>query len=189
MAPWTGPFAFLPLRRLAAVVFSLAAGTLTHVAWDSVTHVHGWHGEPYRWLNALVFSSEFGELRVHNVTQTVSTALGAALLALAYWRWYRRTPPHRDPCPGGNRIYAFAVVGAIGLGAGLAALSAVAHLLPRLLAMPDMKLLHFVGGRAVVVCIAAVGIECLIFGLAWHWRQPAMAPAPASDGDELRDGL
>jgi hypothetical protein len=174
-----GAFEFLPARRLAQIVGSLAVGAMTHVAWDSVTHVYGWYGEPYRWLSTVVFSTPYGVIRIHDVTQALSTVIGAAALAAAYWRWFRRAPLQREAVESGSWVYPLAIVGAIGAGAGLAALFAVADLLPRLLAMPDISILRFAGGRAIVVAISFVGAECLVFSLGWHWRQLATATAAA----------
>src|SRR5437762_1241430 len=35
-------FRFGPARNFALILLGLLIGTLTHVAWDSVTHEHGW---------------------------------------------------------------------------------------------------------------------------------------------------
>ena len=66
----------LPPARWHAVVLSLLAGSITHLAWDALTH-----SEAHRWL------------------QHASTLAGTAILAWWIWRKVRSAPPATSRLP------------------------------------------------------------------------------------------
>lgn len=74
------PFAFpaLPRARWPAVLVSLLAGALTHLAWDALTH------DSY-------------EVNGFQVVQHASTLLGTGILAWWIWQRLRRSPAHALP--------------------------------------------------------------------------------------------
>jgi Domain of unknown function (DUF4184) len=111
-------------RYLVAVVVALLLGSLTHVVWDSFTHVHGWVTERVPLLRA-----DLGPLPVYRWAQYLSGIVGG--LAIAGWsarRWRRAFVAAEDHGPGplargaaaGVVLIAAAVGGLRGLGSGLA---------------------------------------------------------------------
>jgi hypothetical protein len=119
-----------PRPRIGAVgpvTLCLALGALTHVAWDSFTH--DWHlvmrelPGLRQWLLD-VWGHPFWSYRF---LQHGNTLLGAAVLALATWRWMLRLPPRPlDPEPrsarrlrAGARAAALLLPGGLGLAVAL----------------------------------------------------------------------
>jgi hypothetical protein len=70
----------LPEAGPPAVLGSLVAGAVTHLAWDGLTHE--------RWV-----------VNGFQLLQHASTLLGSVALAAWLWRWLRRAPP--QPLPAG----------------------------------------------------------------------------------------
>jgi len=84
------------VRRVVAVVVSLALGALTHVAWDAFTHANGWAVERVHWL-----ARQYGPLAAHRWAQYVSGVVGAAAIVVWVARWYRE--PFRARQSAGSR--------------------------------------------------------------------------------------
>ena len=82
--------------RWAVILASLLLGAWSHNFWDALTHEHGWFVERIPWLMHPVVQLGAINVRVYLVLQEVSTVLGFAIVAIAYWRWLRRQP---DPQP------------------------------------------------------------------------------------------
>ena len=113
--------------RFGLVVISLVLGGLTHLAWDSFTHPHGWVYEHVMWLRA-----DHGPLPGHRWVQWASEVVAA--LAISVWcvRWWRAHPAQAeagsaDELSTATRVAAYAVVvgaavvGSVrGAGVGLA---------------------------------------------------------------------
>jgi len=78
------PFRPGDLRRWLMIVVSLLAGAATHVLWDEFTHEHRWGYRHLAWL-----AQEHGPLAGYRWAQYGSGLVGAALIALAGWSWWR----------------------------------------------------------------------------------------------------
>ena len=93
------PFRWRPASRFALIVLSVLVGIGTHILWDSITHERGVIVRNFPDLRAPALD-EFGTERpLYNILQHTSTVIGLAILAVWYWRWYRRTtgqPVPRD---------------------------------------------------------------------------------------------
>jgi hypothetical protein len=90
-----GPAA-LPVRNIAQfalVLLSILIGVATHILWDSFTHKGLWPYRHWRFLHRLVQLPVYGPMEYLRVLQHASTVLGAAVLLLWFWRWFRRTAP------------------------------------------------------------------------------------------------
>jgi hypothetical protein len=101
LSPRLGVFtcAALPRARWHAVVASLAAGAVTHLAWDGVTHSNT-HDAGVNWL------------------QHANTLLGTALLAWWLWRKLRAAPPAPPRLSGFHRFCVMlALAGAMAIAA------------------------------------------------------------------------
>ena len=91
------PFRWGGAGRFTLIVASLLLGSISHLAWDAFTHDRGLVVRNVPDLRVPL--EEFGTHRpLYNVLQHGSSLLGLALLALWYWRWFKRTPP--QPVPG-----------------------------------------------------------------------------------------
>lgn len=90
------PFPFAPASRFVAVCGSILAGTLTHLLWDSFTHRDGFITTRVDLLMEAV-----GRPHVYDLLNYASSALGVALLLVAWWR---AMAPCRAPAPPPARM-------------------------------------------------------------------------------------
>ena len=144
------------------IVASLLLGSISHLAWDAFTHDRGLVVRNVPDLRAPL--EEFGTHRpLYNVLQHGSSLLGLALLALWYWRWFKRTPP--QPVP--EYLQTSTGVKAWFLGSTLTVAAAGSLPYAYFASYRLASLGIFVGTFAVtfmsVVFVAAVG-----FSLWWH---------------------
>lgn len=79
-------------RGWSVLTASVGLGALTHIAWDSFTHVGGWAVQQWPALQATVAWPGAHAQPVFKWLQHGSSLLGAAALALAYGRWLRAQP-------------------------------------------------------------------------------------------------
>jgi len=129
----------LPAVPWSAVIVSLLAGTVTHLAWDGLTHSYdeGWR---------------------HNWLQHASTASGTLVLGWWIWRKLRRAPAAPaalSPLARAATLLAFVAV------AALAALHEAAPPAPDLYAL--RQFLRTGGLAALEALGAALFIYCLVF--------------------------
>jgi hypothetical protein len=75
------------LRRISLVVVALVLGGLTHLAWDSFTHAHGWIFEQVAWLRA-----DHGPLPGYRWVQWLSEVVAAVIIGAWCVRWWRSRP-------------------------------------------------------------------------------------------------
>ena len=80
------------LGRWAIILLSLLLGAWTHNFWDAFTHEDGWFVLRIPWLRQQVVQLSTINVCVYLVLQEVSTVVGFAILAVAYWRWLGRQP-------------------------------------------------------------------------------------------------
>lgn len=142
LSPRLGAFtpAAMPEVPLRAVMVSLLAGALTHLAWDALTH-----------------SYDDG-LQRHNWLQHASTALGTIVLGWWAWRRLRRVPA--APGPLSPRVRAgilLVLLGAASLAAWATAEAPAADLLAL------RQFLRTAGFAAVQALSVALLVYCLLF--------------------------
>lgn len=142
VSPRLGRFtpAGLPDVPWHAVIVSLLAGALTHVAWDAVTH-----------------SYDDG-LQHHNWLQHASTALGTAVLGWWAWRKLRLVPATPGPLsPLARARILLVLLGAASLAAWLTAEAPPADL-------RALRQFLRTGGFAAVQALGvALLVYCLLF--------------------------
>ena len=153
-----------------AVLVSLLAGAVTHLAWDAFTHP----GTPV--VNALpVLQTELanvGGYRVYafKVLQHGSSLLGLALLALWVARWLRRTPTrpavHRRSLSPAQRMAALLALAGVPLLAGLYAGWRRSPQISKLVDMQD-----FMAGF-IFAALPAGAIALATFSVIWKARGP-----------------
>jgi Domain of unknown function (DUF4184) len=152
---WVG----LPIAALSVVL-----GAVSHVLWDSFTHANRWGVSLLPFLNLHVFDVGDRQIRVFNVLQHLSTALGLAAMAIVY----RRAVLAQAPVPsspaleaGRTRLLIAGLACAITVGLLVAgALTAASQ--------PASVSLFVV--RAVVWSTTCFALMFLIGSLVW-WRR------------------
>lgn len=169
--PWRpppGPAA--QARSAAGVLAALALGTVTHLAWDAVTHADQPGPRLIPWLRATTLG-----LPHHRWLQMTSSVVGLAVLAVAALRWWRRTPP-RHPATTPPAAVRWGLPAVVLVWASVA----TGHALLTRIAAPGRasrqgllieSLLTFVSTATAVLVAAA---------LAWHGaRALGRRPGPA----------
>jgi Domain of unknown function (DUF4184) len=139
------PFRWGPATRFFVILLSLFLGIATHLVWDAFTHDRGYFVRKVPDLRNAPLQ-EFGSDRpLYNVLQHGSSLAGLGILALWYWRWFKRTPP--QPVPAYLKVSAAKKAW---IAAAIVAIS---------------------GALSIVVFLSLVYVEAVGFGLWWHWRQ------------------
>lgn len=160
---YAGEFSFGPARRFAVVASSLLIGIGTHIMWDALTHVYGWTGNGHRAMGLLLAETPVGPLRLCDALHLGSTAVGMLLLCWWYVRWYHGAPVHPvDPGLQSSLLTKLGVPCGMGL---VACLVAVAVALLSVRGMSGQELLRGFVTKAVVVGIAALFVEAVVFSL------------------------
>lgn len=163
LAPQHHRFTFVSLF-IAAVSVAIGAGS--HVLWDAFTHADRWGVALLPMLDRPLFAAGDRQIRVFNVLQHFSTAIGLAAIALVYVRSLRAWSPqqpqsaHQDQTPRLRLLLACTALSVL-LGAAVA-----------LLATPASQSAYL---SAIVVRTVICSTTVLLFGFAmlslqW-WRK------------------
>jgi hypothetical protein len=130
-------------RALGLTALALVVGSASHVLWDEFTHAGRWGTEH---LPALV--RDWGPLPGYRWLQYASGVVGAAVLLLWLWRWWRRAP--RTPLADRPAAWpAWVTIAGAGLLAGVAGA----------LAAPDIRKAAWLGatwGGGAAIATAAL---------------------------------
>ena len=86
-------FSFGPLKRFFLILLSLLVGSLTHLIWDSFTHVYGWMVEQFAFLSISINGTP-----LYTILQNLGTILGIGMLIYWFIRWLP-TAPQSDQLP------------------------------------------------------------------------------------------
>lgn len=152
-----------------AVAASAAAGGLTHVLWDSFTHIDGWAVVRLPQLKAVVAHVAGSDFPVFKLLQLGCSVAGAVLMLFWVWQWARRTPAAAPepaaPFPESTRAVVVVACLAVGLLAGfLIGTSRVPD------PMTTSRALQSFLRHTVVASVAAAVSFLLAFALAWRTR-------------------
>ncbi len=169
---WAGPKAVL------LVVVSLWVGAATHVFWDEFTHPGRLGYRHIRWL-----ATHHGPLFGYAWAQYVSGVVGAALIGLWLWLWWRAAPV-ADPVSRPQRVPALSpralvLVGAAVVGAGLAGVVAGAvsgGLIEHSVHAALYRLATWGGGAFLFAVLACALIRAGTTPAAEPEPQPDLAP-------------
>ncbi|HEV8261076.1 MAG TPA: DUF4184 family protein [Burkholderiales bacterium] len=162
LGAWTCPR--LPAVPWRAVVVSIAAGVLSHFAWDALTHP-GDVVDAFPLLASTVVLGRY-ELRVHQLLQHGSTFIGTVFLV--WWSCQKLRAAPRDsttatqvmPPPARAAIVAFLVL-----------VSAAAFLLTVLpLRSSDMDGLRSALRAAGITALSTLGLAFLAYCMMWRKR-------------------
>jgi SNF family Na+-dependent transporter len=88
---WARPVCEAPLGSVWLIVFSLAVGACTHVAWDSFTHKNEWLVQHVSWLQLPVLTWDGRNVRVCHLFWYGSSFAGVAAVFVAYSKWQEQT--------------------------------------------------------------------------------------------------
>jgi len=158
-------YPFWPFSRLLWVAASVLVGIFTHVIWDAFTHESGLFVTVVPELKLY-----FGlDMPLYAFLQFASSAVGALLLAWAYWRWCKRTAVRNEAVVPQLSIAVRTLIFTVGLAAILAfALPygrEVATRYPK-----DMWWSVFIV-KTIIGGITAAYVEVFAFSVAWHLRK------------------
>lgn len=143
-------------RDVLAVVAGAAAGVLTHLLWDDVTHKRGYVVQAWD-----VLREPLGRRPVYVFLQHGSSALGVlTLLAVVVW-WWRRARPVEEPQHLRSGVVAV-LVGAVTGMLGAAA---------RLAAEPDGVTLYALARRSATYPVLGVALAVVVWAVALQVRR------------------
>jgi hypothetical protein len=80
-------FSFGPPKRFILIVLSVLVGSITHVIWDSFTHIYGWAVEQFAFL-----SIRLGGTPLYEILQELGSLVGIGLLVYWFVRWLPNAP-------------------------------------------------------------------------------------------------
>lgn len=168
-------FPFGGWKRASWILLSLYLGALLHVFWDGFTHAYGLFVPLIPFLGRTVYRG----LPLYHLLQYVSSVVGLAIMAVAYWRWAERTPalprPVVEPLTIGNRLVVAVTAVAVALAIG-----ACTGKLAKLQLPPPSFNIFVV---KVLIAFLSVGfLELLLYAGWWHVAK-RKAPALFGTGD------
>jgi hypothetical protein len=165
LGAWTCPR--LPAVPWRAVVVSIAAGVLSHFAWDALTHP-GDVVDAFPLLASTVVLGRY-ELRVHQLLQHGSTFIGTVFLA--WWSCQKLRAAPRDSTTATRVMPAPARAAIV---ACLVAVSAVAFLAVMLAVLPlpsaGMDGMRSALRAAGVTALSTLGLALLAYCMVWRKR-------------------
>jgi hypothetical protein len=161
------PFRWLPAGRFAVVLLSLLVGIGTHMLWDSLTHERGLVVRNFPDLSRPALEDFGTERPLYDILQHTSTLTGLLILAIWYWRWFRRAPSHAVPrnLEMSSRAKAWIVAGSLMLVTGISLAWAFYVVTTR----SSRRLSLFVG-TAVTTWMSLTFTSALAYSLWWRWR-------------------
>ncbi|BCY17369.1 hypothetical protein hrd7_12180 [Leptolinea sp. HRD-7] len=164
----TGLYTFFPAKRFLMIAASILIGELTHVFWDSFTHLDGFVVMRVAALRAHLTFPVLTGVPVYLVLQHGSTVVGMLLLIWWYIGWYRRTVPTRVPpelmVASRQKTMILSVM------AVLAAMISIISAFTRTnIFQSTLQRLDFfrVG---YIVLVASFVVELVLYGIARQWR-------------------
>jgi hypothetical protein len=85
-------FSFLPLNQFFKINLALLLGIISHLVLDSATHDNSFFTNNIPFLCTLLFSTQFGGVRIYFLLQHVISIVGCAFVIYWYIKWYRKIP-------------------------------------------------------------------------------------------------
>jgi uncharacterized protein DUF4184 len=86
-------FSFATPKRFLLVILSVLVGSITHIIWDSFTHIYGWVVENFAFLSTRISGTP-----LYEYLQELGTLVGISLLVYWFFRWLP-TAPQSDRLP------------------------------------------------------------------------------------------
>jgi len=153
----------LPAAPWPAVVLSIAAGTLSHLAWDFATHGNEGLWAMFPWLDTRLAVVSAYPIYGQTVIRMASNVIGIGFLAWRIARWRRSTPA----APLAKPLLHPAIRTAVLVALVVTTLSvAVAELqLPR---RTTLRAVQRILVRSGVPSLSWLGMSVLLYCGAWH---------------------
>ena len=157
-------FSFGPPKRFFLIVLSVLVGSITHVIWDSFTHVYGWMVEEFAFLSIRV-----GGVPLYTLLQNLGSLVGIGLLIYWFVRWLPHAPQSDQLPPrfsGTFQMIFFAL-----------ATASLAFVEGRIIYLRFVTGSRFIGGHhlvgstiftAVFITAFFAGIYCLIWMISFY---------------------
>lgn len=166
-----GPFSFLPPARLAWIALSILIGSATHILWDAFTHDTYWPYWHWSFLRMPIELPFAGHSVMYKLLQYLSSVVGAVIVAIWVWHWYRTTKPAEHPIPQPytrpQRIAIIVVLPLIAICFGIFRAHEAVTVLDAI--RPDTGF----AAVAVVTAISIFGLGLLVCGLVLRLRENA----------------
>jgi hypothetical protein len=173
LLPYLQGFPLKSWRFIIRSLVSLGVGTLSHLAWDSFTHNHGFIVQNVAALRQPIFELAGTKIFAFSILQHGSTILGLAALVLWYFHWYRKTPICPYPVPSSLQLpdsTRFSILGLMAGGVCLLCALAGFHSFPHVLSLHKLRNM---AERLAVVSMAALAMEIGFYCTIWYLFLPA----------------
>ncbi len=167
LQPALTDFQFRPPRQFALVAASILLGALTHVTWDSFTHLRGWLVERIPLLQSTLLETQYGLVRVYKILQHASTIIGASFIGFWLFKWLRRSP--RRKLGFASRFSERAKICLAILMLGFAGLAAIAYGFTKERGLSSFHEFRFFVGHAAIGGMTVIFLELILFSALWHF--------------------
>jgi uncharacterized protein DUF4184 len=154
-------FRFAPMRRFAALAFSILMGAASHVTWDAFTHTSQFGVQLFPVLRTPVRIPPHSVFSIADLLQLGSSVFGLAVIFFYYRRWLRTAEQShaRIHLPASARVI-LVLIFAAGV---LAPMIVSAVMNPAFLSFKRMWI-----GYGAMAGIKVMCVELFIFCVAWH---------------------
>jgi len=85
-------FHFRPFNRFILIILSIMIGSLTHIAWDSITNSNGLVAQSLPVLNYTFYITSKENISICRLLQHGSTLFGAIVITYYLTKWYKKAP-------------------------------------------------------------------------------------------------
>jgi hypothetical protein len=162
-------FTFLPKKRLLILLLSVFLGVITHLVWDSFTHVYGWGVMAFPVFRQTTFHLGPLNAALYSVLQHLSTIIGLVVIGIWYFKWYQKTSPapfsQRNLVSNRARILIMFIM----------LLTAIlAAIISAVLSFPDVQSLHQIRlfvSQIAIISISTLVAEILIYTTYWQFKK------------------
>jgi hypothetical protein len=157
-------FSFGPPKRFLLIVLSVLVGSITHVIWDSFTHIYGWTVEQFAFL-----SIRLGGTPLYEILQDLGSLVGISLLVYWFVRWLPNAPQSDQLPPRFSGKFQLIFFGL--------ATASLAFVEGRILYLRFVTGSRFIGGHhligstifsAIFITAFFAGIYCLAWMIAFY---------------------
>ena len=174
LLPLCKRFNFGPTSQFIKIVFSILIGAFTHLAWDSLTHYHGWTVQQFSFLSSSLIQTDYGSLKTYRVLQHGSSLLGLFGILFFYIRWFRRTSPlEKIPERSLSVKTRILIISVILVSTTLLSLGYTWLLSPPLSSLHSYCVFIV---ALVIVMMAMLLVELIIFSLWWFFAGRKKSP-------------
>jgi hypothetical protein len=161
-------FSFLPKQRLFMILLSIFLGVITHLLWDSFTHLYGWGVMAFPFFRQTSFHIGSWSIALYTVLQHLSTIIGLVVIGIWYFKWYQKTSPapvsQRNLLSNKFRISIMLI---------MLFTAILAAIISAVLSFPDVQSLHQIrlfAAQFAIISISTLVAEILIYSSFWQYK-------------------